>query len=96
MTETHRDNAVRRAAVAGLFYPADPRKLWSTVEDLLANARFKHKAGRIRALIAPHAGYVYSGPVAAEAFAALRAERHRIRRVEPGPLVTHTIPMQGR
>jgi AmmeMemoRadiSam system protein B len=53
--------------VAGLFYPADPSELESTVEDLLAHCEVEHGSGRICALIVPHAGYVYSGSVAAEA-----------------------------
>ncbi len=81
MTRSRQDSAIREAAVAGLFYPGDPRELRSSVENLLANARATHKAGRVRALIAPHAGYVYSGAVAAEAFAALRTGRRRFRRV---------------
>src|ERR1700730_16122343 len=62
MLEPHQDKAIRRAAVAGLFYPADPGELKSAVEELLANSKIKHRPGRIRALIVPHAGYVYSGP----------------------------------
>lgn len=94
MTQSHRDGAIRRAAVAGLFYPGDPGELRSNVENLLARARATHKAGRIRGLIAPHAGYVYSGAVAAEAFATLRAERRRFRRVViMGP--AHTMWFRG-
>jgi MEMO1 family protein len=74
MSEPEQDKAIRRTAVAGLFYPADPSELKSTVEDLLVHCKVKHGSGRICALIVPHAGYVYSGPVAAEAFALLRTE----------------------
>jgi MEMO1 family protein len=76
MLEPHQDKAIRRAAVAGLFYPADPGELKSAVEELLANSKIKHRPGRIRALIVPHAGYVYSGPVAAKAFALLRTAHY--------------------
>jgi hypothetical protein len=66
---------VRPAAVAGLFYPDDPVALRSTVVSLLA-ARSRGAAGAPawrppKAVIAPHAGYSYSGPIAASAFAAL-------------------------
>ena len=66
---------VRPAAVAGLFYPDDPVALRSTVVSLLA-ARSRGAAGTParrppKAVIAPHAGYSYSGPIAASAFAAL-------------------------
>lgn len=57
------------------------KQLRTAIGHLLANSRITPKAGRVRALIAPHAGYAYSGPVAAEAFASLRAEKHRFRRV---------------
>ena len=66
---------VRPAAVAGLFYPDDPVALRSTVLSFLA-ARSRGAAGAPawrppKAVIAPHAGYSYSGPIAASAFAAL-------------------------
>jgi AmmeMemoRadiSam system protein B len=57
--------AVRPPAVAGTFYPADPVELRETVGRLLAVA--EHGAAP-KALIAPHAGYVYSGAIAASAF----------------------------
>ena len=56
--------AVRQAAVAGLFYPNDPNTLSSTVDGLLAAANPSAVAG-VRALVCPHAGYEFSGPVAA-------------------------------
>ncbi|MGZ6141788.1 MAG: AmmeMemoRadiSam system protein B [Myxococcales bacterium] len=56
---------IRPPAVAGTFYPADPTELRETVSRLLAGAA----GGRApKAVIAPHAGYVYSGPIAASAF----------------------------
>ena len=62
----HGMQAVRPPAVAGTFYPADPVGLRNTVARLLAAAR---PGTAPKALIAPHAGYVYSGPIAASAFA---------------------------
>jgi AmmeMemoRadiSam system protein B len=67
-------------AVAGVFYPDDPDELRQQVHAYLSAAN----AGRIdtpKALIAPHAGYIYSGPVAANAYAQLGAIAERIRRV---------------
>ena len=58
--------AVRPPAVAGSFYPADPMELRETVARLLAAAR---PGAPPKALIAPHAAYVYSGAIAASAFA---------------------------
>lgn len=71
---------VRTPAVAGSFYPADPVAL----EALLARcwaARVPTAAPPPKAIIAPHAGYVYSGPVAASAYATLEILRNKIRRV---------------
>ena len=65
--------------MAGLFYPAEPDELRATVESYLAAAQFP--GGSPKALIAPHAGYVYSGPVAAAAYASLVEARGTVRRV---------------
>lgn len=65
MTET-----IRPAAVAGMFYPAAPSALRQAVTDYLAQADPPALANP-RAVIAPHAGYVYSGPVAAFAYKTL-------------------------
>lgn len=70
---------VRPAAVAGLFYPDDPVALGQTLDALLAEAG----AARLtpKAVIVPHAGYIYSGPIAAAAYGRLGHLRGRIRRV---------------
>ena len=76
---------IRPPAVAGLFYAADARRLQATVSELLGAV--KSPAGILpKALIAPHAGYVYSGPVAAQAFDA-RAQDVAVvlRRLWGGP-----------
>jgi hypothetical protein len=71
---------IRQPAVAGMFYPADPRRLRADVDGYLAAAAAD--TGPVpKALIAPHAGYPYSGPVAAHAYARLRAAAGRITRV---------------
>ncbi len=76
---------VRKAAVAGLFYPDDPEELATTVRTLLAEAARDAAAEPPgpppKAVIVPHAGYVYSGPVAASVYARLLPLRGRIRRV---------------
>ncbi len=71
----------RPAAVAGMFYPDDPVELRHTVTDLLASASRGKPLRALKALIVPHAGYIYSGPVAASAYARLAGQRDRIRRV---------------
>lgn len=68
-------NRVREPAVAGLFYPKDPAVLSQMLDALLANAAPPTIDGELRALICPHAGYQFSGPIAATAFR-LVAGRH--------------------
>lgn len=63
-------NNVRLPAVAGLFYPKAESLLRETVEKLLKSAE-KPAIGKVRAIISPHAGYEYSGPVAAVAYNAI-------------------------
>jgi MEMO1 family protein len=70
----------RPAAVAGLFYADDPDRLRTQVLDLLADVAASTKV-MPKALIAPHAGYAYSGRVAAAAFATLRDSAQTITRV---------------
>jgi AmmeMemoRadiSam system protein B len=73
---------VRQAAVAGTFYPGEPSALRSAATLLLEQA--SAHAARLsppKALIVPHAGYRYSGPVAAAAYARLAALRDQISRV---------------
>ena len=90
------DGTVRRPAVAGLFYPAEREELRRLVGGLLryAGAETKAEAAPPKALIAPHAGYVYSGATAAKAYARLAAIRDKIRRVVLlGP--AHRVALRG-
>jgi AmmeMemoRadiSam system protein B len=87
-------NAIRPAAVAGMFYPADPATLQLDVTSMLAAVPAGAPHRPPKALIAPHAGYIYSGPVAASAYARLSPWRERIRRVVMfGP--AHRVAVQG-
>jgi hypothetical protein len=70
---------IRPPAVAGMFYPADATELQAQVNDYLRHP--SAEGMRPKALIVPHAGYVYSGPVAASAYARLRPLREQITRV---------------
>jgi len=58
---------IRKPAVAGMFYPAGKAELTKQVDEFLANAK-KIDKGRLLAIIVPHAGYVYSGQIAADSF----------------------------
>lgn len=83
----------RRPSVAGLFYDADPDTLRHQVESYIASAKGEPAKG-IKALVAPHAGYIYSGPIAGSAYAALAAVAPRIERVVLfGP--AHRYPFRG-
>jgi AmmeMemoRadiSam system protein B len=88
-------SSVRPCAVAGAFYPADPGALCDEVDHLLEEAPHGGKHDLPRALIAPHAGYAYSGPVAASAFRCLaEATGRRLTRVVViGP--SHYVAFRG-
>ncbi len=70
---------IREPAVAGLFYPDDPLLLQQQLDTLLAQE--SPLEARPKALIVPHAGYIYSGPVAASAYTQLVPIREQIQRV---------------
>lgn len=59
---------IRQPAVAGQFYPADEEKLQQQMDSFLEQAEAPEVKGGIRALMVPHAGYDFSGPVAASAY----------------------------
>ncbi|MDP7392067.1 MAG: AmmeMemoRadiSam system protein B, partial [Alphaproteobacteria bacterium] len=73
--------SVRDPAVAGFFYPADREALSSDVAGYLSSAQDNAWSPSPKALVAPHAGYVYSGQIAAEAYAAWRDDADQIRRI---------------
>lgn len=83
---------IRPPAVAGMFYPADPVVLRRDVQAMLAEAQTH--ALTPKAIIVPHAGYIYSGPIAASVYSALRPYADRIRRVVLlGPV--HRVWVEG-
>lgn len=88
--------SVRPAAVAGTFYPGTPAVLGAAVRGYLAEVGPSPETDTPlpKALIVPHAGYVYSGPVAAPAYRRIAAGRDTIRRVVLlGPV--HRVPIRG-
>src|SRR3954471_17432051 len=87
--------SVRPAAVAGMFYPAEARALAAEVDDLLGGAGdAEPRLGFPKAVIVPHAGYIYSGAVAAHAYDAIAPARGVVKRVVLlGP--THRVAVRG-
>lgn len=88
--------AIRRPAVAGQFYPGSAAGLNEAVSGLLKDAGKRAESGEKppKALIVPHAGYIYSGPVAASAYARLADAADAITRVVLlGP--AHRLPFEG-
>lgn len=83
---------IRPPAVAGQFYPAEPQVLHGMLNEFLGAVSDTGPAPK--AFIAPHAGYIYSGPIAASVYARLRSVRDSIKRVILlGP--AHRVPVQG-
>jgi AmmeMemoRadiSam system protein B/AmmeMemoRadiSam system protein A len=69
-----RKKTIRRPAVAGMFYSADSKELHRQIEDLIRRVKTKKPKGRICGIVAPHAGYMYSGLTAAHGYSMLRGE----------------------
>lgn len=82
----------RTPAVAGSFYPAEPQQLQAMIAGYLQGAPIADKVPK--AIIVPHAGYIYSGPIAASAYARLKPAAETINRVILiGP--SHRFGFQG-
>lgn len=85
-------NQIRAAAVAGQFYPGKADELQSSVDDMLAAAKTSESCPK--AIIAPHAGYIYSGPIAATLYARVSNAADKISRVVLlGP--SHKVGFKG-
>ncbi len=88
------NDRVRPSAVAGTFYPGGADTLAAQVERLIAGAAPVEMARAPKMLVVPHAGYVYSGPIAAQAYALLARWRAQVRRVVLlGP--AHRLALRG-
>ncbi len=93
MKRTH-EGKIRPPAVAGAFYPAAKARLQEAVDSYLAGAGHAGPKTPPKALIVPHAGYVYSGPVAASGYRLLEPVAGEIDRVVLlGP--SHRVPLKG-
>lgn len=73
-------NKIRPPAVAGMFYPADAHVLKNDIHEYLAQAKNTNEQG-LKAIVVPHAGYMYSGPIAASAYKQLIPLKNKINRV---------------
>lgn len=83
----------RPPAVAGMFYPQDPQELQLAVSHYLNTSTIQAEAVP-KAIIAPHAGYIYSGPIAGNAYKSIEAARDKISKVILlGP--AHRVPFLG-
>lgn len=67
--------AIRSTVVAGQFYPRDPEQLRAAVTQYIAEADVEPAPDRVAAIVAPHAGYVFSGPTAGHAYARVKGKR---------------------
>lgn len=93
-SSTGPQSRIRPPAVAGRFYPENPLELSQLLDALLASVPPSATGPTPKALIAPHAGYPYSGPIAASAYARLAPAREIIRRIVLlGP--AHFVPFEG-
>jgi AmmeMemoRadiSam system protein B len=86
---------VRPSPIAGQWYPANPQRLAEMLDSLLDSADTPDIAGKVIGLIAPHAGYRYSGPIAACAFRLVRGHTFErviivspMHRLHPAPVLT--------
>lgn len=87
-------HSIRPPAIAGTFYPLPKHVLAREVNAMLDVAKTATQSVAPKAIIVPHAGYIYSGPTAADAYARLAAVRDTIRRVVLlGPV--HRVPVRG-
>jgi AmmeMemoRadiSam system protein B/AmmeMemoRadiSam system protein A len=87
-------SSIRSAAVAGAFYPASAHELSAQLGAMLHAAGTASERKAPKAIIAPHAGYIYSGPVAASVYARLAAVAEKIKRVILlGP--AHRVAVRG-
>lgn len=68
----------RKPVVAGSFYPSDKKKLQAMIQDYLDQADVNIDTGKSTAVLSPHAGYIYSGPVAAYSYKVVQKEKPEV------------------
>lgn len=89
--------SIRKPAVSGQFYPSDPRELKQVVEGYLEKAQKIKIPGKVKALIVPHAGYVYSGQTAAWGYKQLQGTRNKEQDKQSFVLIgpSHQYPFEN-
>src|SRR6185312_2601485 len=93
MLERSTSTSVRPAAVAGMFYPGEADKLRLTITELLGPSAHEMPSAP-KAVIVPHAGYIYSGEIAASGYRRLNRDADQVRRIIlMGP--THRVFVRG-
>ena len=83
---------IRKPAVAGYFYPKDRKELTKTVDDFISNVKHEQIAGKIFGIMSPHAGYDFSGQVAAYAYRHIK-DTHYDTVILLGP--SHRVYLKG-
>lgn len=95
----HMELNVRKPAVAGMFYPSGTSTLKRKIRCYLEKASKQEFDGDLKALIVPHAGYMYSGQVAAEAFTLLQKWYSNRKSDQPVKIIligpAHTVYLDG-
>jgi AmmeMemoRadiSam system protein B len=88
-------NDIRPSPLAGRWYPANPKQLAESVDGYISQSQVPELSGKVAALISPHAGHLYSGPVAGYAFKALQGRQAALvvilspfHQFHPGPILT--------
>lgn len=69
---------LRPSPIAGRWYPGEPHRLASSIDEYIRQAKLPEVGGRVIAVVAPHAGHIYSGPVAGYAFAAIKDQNPEV------------------
>jgi MEMO1 family protein len=78
ISENQNPNVRRQGHYAGSFYPSDPVKLAQLISGMLKDTNANQEVGEVRGLVSPHAGYMYSGGCAANAYRAVQGKKYDV------------------
>lgn len=87
--------SVRKPAVSGMFYPSEPQELRKMAQKFISQAKPRKFKGKLKAIVSPHAGYIYSGQVAGAAYSLVKGlgQKNEWKVVVLGP--SHFVPFAG-